>query len=72
MTGTASNDARGLGVGAPPQDPAPSAPEAAHLAHTGMVRISPDPSGTASFSTTTEHEAACECRDPHAAATSGE
>jgi len=60
MTSTTSDDARGLGagrLGVPPHDPAPSAHAAAHLAHTGMVRISPDASGAASVSMTPEGEA---------------
>jgi hypothetical protein len=60
MSGTTSNDARGPGagrLGVPSDDPAPSVPGVAHLAHTGMVRISPDASGAASVSMTPEGEA---------------
>ncbi len=60
MSGTTSNDARGPRagrLGAPPDDPAPPVPGVARLAHTGMLRISPDAGGAAPASMTPEGKA---------------
>ena len=60
MSDPTTNDVRNRGagdLGVPPHDPAPSGPQGAHLAHTGMVRISPDRSGAASVSMTPDGDA---------------
>ncbi len=60
MSSTTNNRGRGRGtgrLGAPPDDDAPVEPEVAHLAHTGMVRISADATGTMSVSMTPGGEA---------------